>query len=372
MTKWHLYVGCFTKDLWTYFPRPETDTTIPSPGIERLLFDDVTGSLRYVGVAGGDLSSPQYLELHPHLRVLYAAEFAWPGRLVAFDICSDGQLMQRATVDSLGAMAVATSVHPSGNVAYVGHLGDGVLTSCALDPGGGIQGAIVVHPGTIREDPNHGAGERFAYRGSGPKHHQVRVTPDGGGLVVTDVGSDAVVTYAVESLDGSIAQPISQVSFPAGSAPRHVDFHPSGKVAYVVGEGDATLYVLEARQHVPLRILSSHPLAPPGEVGECLPSELHLHPDGRTLFVGLRRADCIAVFDVDDSGGVRILYHESSGGRNPRAVRVSPSGSHLLVGNWDSNGVAVFSVDDARRLRLLGEPVEVPSPSSFAFVAVSR
>ncbi|MFI7190228.1 lactonase family protein [Nocardia nova] len=367
MTNWHLYIGCFTEDLWLHFPRPESDTTISSRGIEHLIFDDDTGALRDVGLASDNLASPQYLALHPRLPVLYAAEFSRPGKLVTFEICADGRLKRRTAQNSLGTLAVATSVHPSGAAVYVGHLGDGVLTSCTLDAEGGILDMKVAVPGAAGARIDKG--ERFNYRGAGPKHHQVRITADGRALVVTDVASDAVVSYAVDPRDGSIGEVISRVHFPEGAAPRHIEFHPRGNIAYVVGEGDATLYVLEARRGVPLRILSSCVLAPPsGEKDKCLPSELHLHPDRRTLFVGLRRADRIAVLDVDATGRVKLLHYEACGGRDPRAVRASPTGRHLFVGNWASNNVAVFSVDDKRRLKPVGQPVEVPSPSSFVFV----
>lgn len=371
MTQWHVYVGCFTKELWNYFPRPDGDTTIPSLGIERLLFDDDTGSLRYVGVAAEGLSSPQYLDLHPTQRVLYAAEFARPGRLVALDIGADGGLSYRGGVNTIGAMAVATSIHPDGTVAYVGHLADSALTTCILDSEGGLRKVNADNSSTIPEIASSSVTQRFAYRGSGPKHHQVRVTPDGAAVIVTDVGSDAVVTYPAGGLGGALSQPLARVNFPPGAAPRHLEFHPSGNFLYVVGEGDGMLYVLEAHNHIPVRIMSCHPLAPADDSREYLPSELHLHPDGRTLFVGVRRANCIVAFDVDGSGGARTMYHESSRGQNPRAIRVSPDGRHLLVANWDSNSVSVFVVDRARRLRPQGEPVAVSSPSSFAFVAAS-
>ncbi|WP_236794431.1 beta-propeller fold lactonase family protein [Amycolatopsis sp. GM8] len=361
MTSWHVFVGCFTEDLWRHFPRPGADTTRPSRGIERLGFDDVTGRLRHDGPALDGLLSPQYVTPHPTLPVLYAAEFTRPGRLAVIDIDAAGRLTRRAAVESLGGMAVAVTVDPSGGVAYVGHLDDGAVTACLLDDRGGIAEVQAIVPASGAGQS--GTGERFAYRGSGSKDHQVRVTPDGGALVVTDVGTDTVVSYPTAR---KAALPLACVGFPEASSPRHVEFHPSGTVAYVVGEGDATLYVLEARRHVPLRIIGSVPLAPAG-ARAALPSELHLHPDGRTLFVGLRRANVVAVLDVDDSGGARLLGHEASQGSNPRAVRVSPSGRHLLVGNWDSNGVAVFAVGGDRHPRPVGAPVDVPSPSSIVF-----
>ncbi|GAA1826516.1 lactonase family protein [Pseudonocardia ailaonensis] len=352
-------VGCFTADLWRYFTRPDTDTTISSRGIERLVLDDDTGALRHTGVVADGVSSPQYLALHPRLPVLYAAEFARPGRISVLDL-GPGGLARRTTVESLGGMAVAVDVDPAGEVAYVAHLDDGALTACLLDERGGIREVRPVVAGTAQPVTQ----QRFAYRGSGSKLHQVRVTPDGGGLVVADVGTDSVVTYPA---GGDRADPSGRIGFPEASFPRHVEFHPSGRVAYVVGEGDATLYVLHARDHVPVGIAAAHRLVPEGTTA--LPSELHLHPDGRTLYIGLRRANAIAVLDVDDEGGVRLRGHEPSRGRNPRAVRVSPSGRHLLVGNWDSNTVVAFGIGEDGRPRPVGEPVEVPSPSSFAFTS---
>lgn len=372
MPQWHVYVGCFTSDLWSYFPRPESDTTIASPGIERLLFDDSTGVLNYVEAAASDLSSPQYIDLHPRLPLLYAAEFARPGRLVSFAIGADGRLTRRATSDTGDDMAVAVNVHPNGSGAYVGHLGDGALTYVALDSGGKPAAAEVLHRGASSADSSQQVATRFGYRGAGPKQHQVRVTPDGRALVVTDVGSDAVVSYVAEEVGGPLRRPVSHVGFPLGAAPRHIEFHPSGNVAFVVGEGDGKLYALEASSHVPLRILRSYSLATSDDEAQYLPSEIHLHPDGRTLFVGVRRANCILVFDVDASGGIELLSRQPSGGKNPRAVRVSPSGKHLLVGNWDSNNVVTFAIDGDRKLTRVGASVEIPSPSSMVFAPTSQ
>jgi len=377
MALWNVFVGCYTQDLWTYFPRPDPDTTIPSEGIERFLFDDSTGSLRHVDTTR-DLLSPQYLELHPSLPVLYATEFARPGRLISFGINPNGRLERQSTIDSLGALAIAQGIHPTGTFAYVGHLGDGVLTACPLDADGAVLGAGHVSPSAPQQPDLRSP--RSQYLGGclddycaaeGSKLHQVRVTPNGDRLVVTDVGYDEVVTYALEPGGMVSPEPIARVKFPTGSAPRHVQFHPSGKIVYVVGEHDSRMYVLESEEYAPHGIMSSHSVVASDYQGNSLPSELQLHPDGRTLFVGVRRADCITAFAVDESGGAETLYCEPSLGRSPRAVKIDPAGRHLLVGNWHSNGISVFAIDDARRLRSLGEPVVVPSPSSIVFVLAS-
>ncbi len=356
MPRWNVYVGGVTHEVWNHFPAPEPNTIIPSKGIERFVFDDATGSLIPVDSAGDDLSSPQYVELHPTLPVLYAAEFASPSRVVSFDIGRDGQLARRSIVDSRGTMAIAVGVHPTGTHAYVAHFGDGVLTACRLDDDGGLTAAEpVVSPSAVE---------------SHSKLHHVRVTHNGDKAVVADFGSDEVVTYAIDDSGMLSSQPIGRVRFPTGSRPRHIEFHPSGRIVYVVGEGDARLHVLQADDFAPQRILHSQPTAPANAPGAS-PSEMRLHPDGSTLFVGVRRADCITAFAVDEAGVARTLYHQPSGGQSPRAVSLDPSGRHLLVGNWHSNRLVVFAIDGERGLTPVDDPIEAHSPSSIVFAPAS-
>lgn len=363
-------VGCFTQDLWNHFERPASDTSLPSQGIERLLLDDEAGLLRHVGTTGG-LRSPQYLEVHPRLPVLYAAEFTRPGRIASFDIHPDGRLTPQSARESLGTMAVGVSVNPSGSAVYIAHLGDGTLTTCALDDAGALIGTEVVTTSPVGVDSAASSGARFDYTGSGSKFHQVRATPDGRGLVVTDVGRDEISSYALSPRGAVSRRPTARIRFPPGSAPRHVEFSPTGRFVYVVAEQDSHLYVLEAHDHVPEEIIDRHHVMPAPFGGDSLPSELHMHPDGETLFVGVRRADCVVAFALDESGGVELLYREPTRGRNPRAVRVDPTGRHLLVGNWDSNEIAVFEIGTDRGLTPVGPTVPVPSPSSIVFPAVS-
>lgn len=352
MAYWHVYVGGLTSEVWEHFPDLDPGSTVPSAGIERYLFNDADGSLSHLDTTGS-LRSPQDLTTHPYLPVLYATEFAEPGRIVSFLIDADGRLTRQSFLDSLGSLAIAASVNPAGSMAYVSHLGDGTITACSLGESGALLGAQ-----RISAD---GAEQR------GSKVHQVRVTRSGNGLVATDFGCDEVITFALDEEGTPSESPIATVVLPTGTRPRHIAFHPTGRIVYVVGEGDSRLYVLDAKDDVPLGVISSQRVTPADYHGESSISELELHPDGHTLFVGVRRANLITVFSVDDDGAVEAIHHESSRGRNPRAIKVAPTGRHLLVGNWHSNQVAVFAIADGRHLSPMGSPVEVPSPSSIVF-----
>jgi 6-phosphogluconolactonase (cycloisomerase 2 family) len=124
MALWNVYVGGFTTEL----VQGLTDsTTIPasgqysemtaSGGIDRMTFDDTTGELRYLGNVAADLTSPQYIALHPSKPLLYAAEFAGSGRLSTFGIGPDGALERQSGIETPGTYAVAVSLHPAGMAA---------------------------------------------------------------------------------------------------------------------------------------------------------------------------------------------------------------------------------------------------------------
>jgi 6-phosphogluconolactonase len=324
-----------------------------SLGLERFTFDDVEGSVRHIETITGDITSPQYLALHPKLPVIYAAEYGRPGRLLAFRIVDGGTLERLSTADSLGQLAISVSVHPSGSFAYVAHWGDGALTAFPLDAEGRVLRADAIAIGEPSMQRVH--------------HHEVRVTPRGNGLLVSDNGRDAIIAYR-SGQDGTVSsREAARIGFPSGTGPRHLEFHPSGRFVYVVGEWDSTLHVLEAEEGMPIKILQSYSTLPPGYEGRNLCSELDLHPDHRTLYVGNRGVDCVTTFAVDDSGGVEVISHQPSLGRGPSSVRIDPTGRHLIVGNVYSGSLVVFRIDDDGHLHLRGTPVEARAPRSLVF-----
>jgi 6-phosphogluconolactonase len=350
MAEWNVYVGTFTSEFqWL--------TGTPGEGIERFRFDDTDGSLRYLDTTPG-LQSPSYLTVHPVLPVLYAAEFATAGRVTTFVIGKDGSLDRIGTNSSFGELAAAVSIHPGTEWAYVANWGSGSLTAFSLDQEGGVAGS---EPIRQPDRPDRPAESEF-------HPHHIRPVPSGRAVVVTYAGIDEVSVYRADP-DGRLSgPPDARIEFPSNSAPRHIEFHPSGKFVYIVGERDSYLYVLDAEDGAPAGIRDRHPAAPPGHTGINTPSELKLHPDGQALYIGNRGSDCVAIIHIDESGG-RVVgsEHVPSLGRGPRAITIDPTGRYLMVGNADSGELAPFSIEKDRGLRPAGSPEMSHSPSSVVF-----
>jgi 6-phosphogluconolactonase len=347
-----MYVGAFTAEFGRL-------TGAPGHGIERFRFDDATGSILHVETVTG-ITSPQYLTLHPRNRTLYAAEFAAPGQLTSFLIRPDGSLERRSTIESLGHRAVAVSVHPTANRAYVANYGTGNLTEFTLDSSG-----IALAAQPIIPDGQQGAVADSA--GTKARPHHIRTTALGDGILVAYAGLDVLAAYAFEA-DGTLrSTPVMEIDFPLGSAPRHLEIDPSGNFVYVVGERSSELYVLVTKEGVPTGPKTTYRMAPPGYEGKNTPSEIKLHSPSQTLYVGLRGSDQISALHLDHSGHVEAIGYHSAAGRGPRGLTIDPTGRYVAVANTDSGNIAVFNIGDDGALYPAGEPVPTPSPSSIVF-----
>src|SRR5207244_2074649 len=78
------------------------------------------------------------------------------------------------------------------------------------------------------------------------------------------------------------------------------------------------------------------------------PSDMELHPDGRTLFVANANSDTVSILDVA-SGRVRETLSVRPGdglpfGSAPNALALSRDGRTLFVANGGNNAVAVVRV----------------------------
>lgn len=107
---------------------------------------------------------------------------------------------------------------------------------------------------------------------------------------------------------------------------------------------------------------------PAGWTGKNTTAEIGVAPDGRFVYVSNRGHDSIAIFAVADSGCLRLLGCEPTGGKRPRFFALNPDGAFLYAANQESDTVVAFAVDKARgTLRRIGGEVCVGSPSAISF-----
>jgi 6-phosphogluconolactonase (cycloisomerase 2 family) len=201
----------------------------------------------------------------------------------------------------------------------------------------------------------HAGGSIVPDRQDAPHAHQV--TARGDTVDAVDLGMDAIVHYRLTP-EGTLEHAGTTTVQPLGSGPRHLAFHPSGLI-FATNELASTVSTYTAAWE----LLDVKPSCLVQPVGDNLPSELVLSPDGRRLYVANRGNDTITTFAVEP-GGLLPLDEVSTGGTWPRHFAQLGDGS-LCVANQHSNTLALLRPDPETGIPSPARVVlEHPSPTA--------
>src|SRR5207247_2023947 len=128
------------------------------------------------------------------------------------------------------------SVDPTGHCLLVANYGSGSIAALPIEPNGKLKPAstFVQHEGSS-------ANKR---RQEGPHAHFITPDPANRFALACDLGLDKVLVYRLDPNKAALqSNDPSSTSLKGGAGPRHLAFHPNGKVAYVINELDSTLTV---------------------------------------------------------------------------------------------------------------------------------
>jgi len=293
------------------------------------------------------LPNPTYQAIHPSGRFLYSVseERGTNGRhdgfANAFSIDRQTGALNfigRQPVRGVGPCHVA--VEKGGRFVVVSNYASGSATLFSVNGDGGLDEPCdsVQHRGS-GVDPE---------RQEGPHAHSATFSPDGGLVVVADLGLDRLVVYRIDvHRRRLVPNDPPWASIKPRSGPRHCAFHPSGRFLYLVSELSSTITVLACDlpegMFTELQTLS---LLPVGFKDTSCAADVHVAPSGRFVYASNRGHDSIAVFGCDaESGVLKAVGHVSTRGAWPRGFMLDPTGGYLLAANQNSDSVVVFRLD---------------------------
>ncbi len=340
-----------------------------SRGIYRFDLDAVSG--RVVGglELAGVSENPSFLAFHPSGRVLYAVNEvgnfrgAKTGAVSAFAVePATGRLTLLNQQPSGGADPCHLVVDAAGRNLFVANYTAGTVVLFPLAADGRIEPASSVRRYA-------GSGPNRA-RQQGPHAHGVFLDGSGRFLVSVDLGSDRI---HVDRFDGETGRLTPEepdgVALEPGSGPRHLAWHPSGRVLYAINELLSTVSAFRwdgARGA--LASFQTVSTLPNGFTGENTAAEIAVSPDGRFVYASNRGDDSLVVFAADASGSLSPAVRVPAGGRAPRSFAIDPAGRWLIAANQGSGVVVVFRLDPQTGLpRAVGTTVAVPEPASILF-----
>ena len=264
-----------------------------------------------------------------------------------------------------GTVPCYVSVTPDGRYLLSVDYNAGVVAMFPIEADGSLLPACDVHR-------RQGAGVH-PRRQSGPHGHCVLPDAEGRFAFVADLGTDEIAPYRLDLASGRLeAGVVPAVKTNPGAGPRHVAFHPNGRLAYVANEIDSTV---TAYRHTPgsgrLDPIGTYSTLPAGVAPENTCADIRVHPNGRFVYVSNRGHDSIAAFAIDPgSGGLTPAGHTPARGAVPWSLALTSDGAFMCVANFRSNAVAVFSVDrESGGLTPVGNPVTVPGATCIAIVS---
>ena len=318
-------------------------------------WDEKTGGLVLTGQVP-NVPRASFFAYSKDRRLLYLTNAFEPeGRLTALDI-SDPKLPRVLnTVVSRGAAPTHLTVDPSGHYLVSANYRDAAVVVHRIEPDGRIgESTELLHQvGTARE----------------AHAHQVVIDPSGKWILVVDLGADAVFVYALDTASGKLNEH-ARVTFPTGTGPRHLAFHPSGKHVYILGEllpvltvatWDAARGALELGQKIDT--------VAPGTVGSNAPAEVVVSRDGQFVYATNRGENSIATFAVKGDGSrLEFLGTTPTGGDWPRHITMSHDERWMYVSNQRSNTVTWLPRDPSTgRLGASAGFIEVPAVAIVSF-----
>jgi 6-phosphogluconolactonase len=331
------------------------------PEISIFRLDTAAGTLTPVGKATNVGQDPSFLAFDPATKFLFSVNETDPGRVRSFVINqANGALTPINDMPSMGSITAHLSTDRTGRWLLVANYGDtkqGTIASIPIGADGRLGAAV--------DTREFGLGSMAHYIGADPGNRFVFVPLKGG---------PAVAQLVFDPATGRLKPNVPpQVAAATGAGPRHLDFHPNGRFAYVINELDLTMtaYTYDAKTGLlrDLQILPTLPAAA-DKVGAS-GADVHVHRTGRFLYGSNRGHNSIVIFRLGDDGRMTLVGHETRDIQRPRNFTIDPTGTLMLVANQDGASVTIFRIDQNKgTLSPVGKPTPVGANPSFVGVVL--
>lgn len=214
---------------------------------------------------------------------------------------------------------------------------------------------------------------------SAPHPHSVQTDPGGNLVLVADRGCDELHLFRLTQGNRRLERG-KVIKTDRGIGPRVCAFHPKKKVVYIVGEILPYVLVYEYDSEM-LELVQKQCIAtvPEKEIYgrnkkeffDCThPSDIRIHPDGKTLYVCNRGDDTVTCFFIGEDGLLTMLERIPSAGSWPWTCCCDRQAKYFYVGNKSAGNVEVFEIEKDGRISDMGWSIAVERPICIQTLAI--
>jgi 6-phosphogluconolactonase len=180
-----------------------------------------------------------------------------------------------------------------------------------------------------------------------PRSHSILVDAANRYALSACLGGDSVYQWRFDAETGRLVpnEPPT-VSVKAGSGPRHLVFHPNGRIVYLLNEQAFTIcvydYAPESGTLAEKQLVDALTRTPADVIWA---SDLHLTPNGRFLYAAERGSSTLAMLTVDPDDGTLSLTGHIATERQPRGFAIDPTGKFLYCTGQLSTRMSAYRID---------------------------
>ena len=332
-----LYLGSYTKR--------------ESKGVHQIILDTDKKELRDYRLIA-EVDSPTYLDLSADKETLYAiSKTDEGGGVTSFKENENGTYDKVSEISAEGSAPCYIYFDEEKKLIFTANYHGGYLTVYKENADGSF---------TMTDRAQH-EGSSIHENQTIPHVHYSALSPDKKFLLSCDLGTDEVYTYTV-SAEGKLAE-VARYKATPGTGPRHLVFHPNGKVAYMFGELSSDVEVLAydaaAGTFSLLQVITTIPEEHTGFNGG---AAIRISADGKFLYASNRGHDSLVVYAVSEDGEtLSLVEYVPTEGNIPRDFNLDPSGQFVIVAHQDSDNLTLFERDaETGKLTLLQKDVYAP------------
>ncbi len=314
-------VGTFTKNT-------------PSEGIYAVTLNFKDSVFKATPAAVG-VTDPSYMAFSPDKKYLYAVnESGEESYISAFRFDKKtGKLQFINKVQAGGADPCYISC--SENHVITGNYSSGNVSVFKRNTDGSVSERI--------QNIQHTGSSLHPTRQNKPHVHQAIFSNDKKFVLVNDLGTDMVTSYAYNpNSPDAVLTLCDTVHVKPGSGPRHITFNKKGNTAYLIQELDGTLTTLSFNKGKMKKLNETSVVKLTDQVTGA--ADIHLSPDGNFLYATNRGTiNDISCFKIDKNGFPQFLEQVSVQGNGPRNFNITADGKYVLVGNQKTNQIVIFN-----------------------------
>ncbi len=327
-------------------------------GINVYKVDPRSGAFRHVQTLGG-LENPSFLALNKDGTRLYSVH---GDRSEATSYTVDpltGRIAVLNRQSTGGYNVIHLSLDATERFLFVTNYGTDSIAALPIGKDGalGAYSTLTTVAGTI--------GPHRREQGNIRPHHNP-LDREGKHFFLPCKGGDVVVSYRLDRKKGVAVEAGRVVSRP-GAGPRHIDFHPTRALAYVINELNSTITTYR-KDGPTLTPIQTVPSCPNSFTGYSTGAEIAVDRAGRNVYVTNRGHDSVGVFAIDRAKGtLSPRQWVPTKGTVPRFFAFDPNQRFLYVANQGSDTIFAYRRGADGRLSPTRIKVKVGSPACIVF-----